>query len=242
MSTTTGNPRSLLPKPPTVDPLPIPILGASNITVDTIINSDGAIAVILRNWVPEDYAFNLHTRLMAEVPWIYGQMNLYGKTVNIPRGMFFLGDPDVIIYRYSRLSYPVIPWNTGNNLYAEIEHIRNAISEDPNIQYMTGNVLHYNSCLLNQYISGADTITYHSDKEALGPSNAVVAISLGATRMFVFKSINKGPDGKFTTIKTYVNNGDLLLMAGTCQQLWTHGLPSDPSLGGSRISLTYRLI
>lgn len=209
-------------------------------TSEYIMNSDGALAVIIRNWLPN--ARLLHDKLVTGIPWICAQMNMYGKTIDIPRAMFFLGDETVKTYEYSRLSFPVQSWtHTTNSLYTDIECIRTRIKNDNTLMQLTGVPLPFDSCLLNYYRSGADSIAAHSDKEALGPANAVVTISLGASRSFVFKNKIKGDNGRYSTIKTLLHNGDLVLMAGRCQELWTHSIPRE-ECDESRISLTYRLI
>jgi len=202
-----------------------------------LINDNGAIALIVRNWIRTD----LHARLSEQIPWIQGQMNMFNKVIDIPRAMFFLGDEHVKVYKYSRLSFDIQSWSNAIPLYEEIRQIRDTIKVDELLQQVTGKQLHFDSCLLNFYRNGNDKIDYHSDREALGPANAVVTISLGASRLFVFKNKVKAPNGFYPTIKTILNDGDLMLMAGTCQELWTHGVPRGETKE-SRISLTYRLI
>ena len=209
--------------------------------VEYIINEEGAIAVVIRNWLTAEHAQDLHNRLTKEVPWIQGQMNMFGKTIDIPRTMFFLGDDHIKTYSYSRLTFPVQPWSNNTDLYKEIEKIRERICNDTTLQRITGVALQYDSCLLNFYRNGHDKIDPHSDREALGPMNAVVTISLGGTRKFVFKSVTKGANGRYLKIETNLNNGDLVLMAGRCQELWTHSIPRQDT-DNARISLTYRLI
>ena len=205
--------------------------------IETIIDGDGAIVVIIRNWL---HTNGLHERLKT-LPWIFGKQNMYGKIIDIPRGMFFLGDDNVKVYKYSRLTFPVQPWNSTNPLYQEIEAIRTKISNDPDLLKILGISLQFNVCLLNLYRTGADKIDPHSDKEALGPLNAVVTVSTGGSRSFVLKSKTKGINGRYPKVERILNDGDLVLMAGTCQELWTHNIPISTNQE-SRISLTYRLI
>src|SRR5690554_2235666 len=61
--------------------------------LEYVINSDGALAVVLRNWLSN--ANDLCEQLIEEITWIQGQMNIFGKIINIPRSMFFLGDDNV---------------------------------------------------------------------------------------------------------------------------------------------------
>jgi alkylated DNA repair dioxygenase AlkB len=210
--------------------------------VEVLINHDGALAVVIRNWLgPSSMGQDLHNRLLTELPWIQAQMNMYGKIIDIPRAMFFLGDPHIKTYSYSRLTFPVQSWTQSTPLYAEIEAIRTRIQSDPQIIQLAGQPLHFDSSLLNLYRNGDDKIDPHSDKEALGILNAVVTVSLAGSREFVFKSKTKGPDGRYPTIKTTLNNCDLVLMLGRCQELYTHSIPRSVTQE-SRISLTFRLI
>ncbi|CAH6420266.1 Alpha-ketoglutarate-dependent repair dioxygenase AlkB [uncultured virus] len=225
--------------------------------METVIDNEGAIAIVIRNWLPSEYAQNFHERLTQQIPWIQGQMNTSERTIQIPRMMFFLGDDIIKSYSYSRLHFPVQSWNSLNSekieqsctpcgknnqaLYEEVEDIRNRIRNDIILKRITGVELSYNSCLLNFYRNGNDKIDPHSDREALGPMNAVVTISLGGTRKFVFKNKIKEANGRYRKIETMLNNGDLMLMVGRCQELWTHSVPRE-NTQQSRISLTYRLI
>ncbi len=218
---------------------------------DVVINRDGAIVIIIRRWLQAraqaDYPQILHDYLNTYLPWNQIDMNMYDKVVRIPRTMFFMGNNDVKTYGYSYVKFPMVSWDgTGNDsiskLCREVRTIRDYIQADP-ILYSTlsGNSLSFDSCLLNRYASGQEMISAHSDKEALGPFNAVVTVSLGASREFILKSKTK-IGSRYETIKTHLHNGDLVLMAGKCQDQWTHAIPRDKTVITSRISLTYRLI
>lgn len=219
--------------------------------VEVLINQDGALVMILRQWlqarVRPDYPQMLHDHLSWRLPWIQENMNMYGKIIPIPRTMFFLGDDTVKTYAYSRLKFPVVSWNAPgedpiSELFRAVSGIRDGIRSEPILHSaLSGHNLHFNSCLLNRYASGQEMISAHSDKEALGPFNAVVTVSLGASREFILKSKTK-IGSRYTTIKTHLHNGDLVLMAGTCQDQWTHAIPREESVMTSRISLTYRVI
>jgi alkylated DNA repair dioxygenase AlkB len=210
---------------------------------EEIINEDGAHAVIFRKWLSEDYAQDLHERLTKELDWGYYTAQIYGKKFNIPRGMFFLGDQHVKSYSYSKTikGKPVLPWDDFT-LYKEIESIRTKIIKDERLYSFINVPLVFDSCLINQYRDGQDKIDPHSDKEAMGVLNAVVTVSLGESRKFVFKSKTRDENGKFRSIHTKLNNGDLVFMFGECQNKFTHAIPREPKIQKSRISLTYRLI
>lgn len=230
---------------PELPPLPLAEVLTPNQTpaptLEYIIDKDGALVVVIRNWLESSKAKTLHDKLVTDVEWINAKQNLYGNITDIPRSMFVLGDPHVKTYKYSRVVLPVKSWLSDNPLYSEIEQIRTRVHNDPTLFQLLGMKLEYNTCLLNWYRNGLDKIGMHSDKEALGALNAVVTVSLGEPRIFTLKSKEKGPNGRFPKHDILLENGDLVLMAGRCQELWTHGIDDEPGKG-SRISLTLRLI
>lgn len=215
-----------------------------------LINGDGAVAVILRNWLPPEAADVLHDRLEQGLLWEQKEQNFYGNVSSVPRMMCAVGEPHLGEYKYTRVSLTMHDWTGPHPLFSEVRTLRDRIRDDPTLLKIVGIPLPYDGCLLNKYKDGSDTIDFHSDREALGPCNAVVALSLGASRKFVFKSKTKGPSATFPAcppsryprIETVVHSGDLMLMAGKCQDLWTHSVPRDTDCKQSRISMTYRLI
>lgn len=89
-----------------------------------------------------------------------------------------------------------------------------------------------NSCLINYYPDGTSNIGHHSDNT----DNMVVTISLGGSRTFQFKSKSDN-----TTHDTLLHDGDMVVMYGNCQKLFTHSVIKDDSVT-PRISLTFREI
>jgi len=212
-----------------------------NPKIEFIINNNDTVVVVLREWLNHYYAINLHNELKNKLQWISGKITLVNKTVDIPRKLFFLGDDDLKTYKYNKLSFPIESWNQDNDLYREIKGICKKINEDEILNRITKNQLNFNSCSLNYYRDGMDKIDPHSDKEAVGPLNAVVSVSLGDARHIIFRSKEKNIEGIREKIETTLNNSDLLIMFGECQNKWTHGIPREVGRG-SRISLTFRII
>jgi alkylated DNA repair dioxygenase AlkB len=94
----------------------------------------------------------------------------------------------------------------------------------------------FNSLLLNRYRDGRDSIGFHADDEKeLGRNPIVASISLGAVRKFVLKHVQSGE-----TLSFQLAHGSLLVMAGTCQHHWHHGVPKTAEDVGERINLTFR--
>jgi alkylated DNA repair dioxygenase AlkB len=85
------------------------------------------------------------------------------------------------------------------------------------------------------YRSGEDSVAMHGDKVGRLVDNCLVAIvAVGAPRRFLLREV--GGEGSRTFSLGW---GDLLVMGGTCQKTWRHGVPkvacSDP-----RISIMFR--
>lgn len=94
----------------------------------------------------------------------------------------------------------------------------------------------FNSLLLNLYRDGRDSIGFHADDEKeLGRNPVVASLSLGAVRKFVLKHVQSKE-----TLALQLAHGSLLVMAGTCQHHWHHGVPKTTEAVGERINLTFR--
>lgn len=105
-----------------------------------------------------------------------------------------------------------------------------------------------NSCNINLYRDGHDSVGWHSDNEELfeGEYNdaCILSLSLGATRKFQLKRmIPKGaPDMPNTMSTLVVAHGDLCTMEGRFQKWYLHAVPKEPRVAEPRINLTWRWI
>lgn len=85
------------------------------------------------------------------------------------------------------------------------------------------------------YRDGNDSVAMHGDTTARDIDQAIVAtLSLGAPRRFVLKPTAGGPSQSFD-----LGPGDLLVMGGTCQRTWRHGIPK-VAHAGPRIAVMFR--
>ncbi len=88
---------------------------------------------------------------------------------------------------------------------------------------------------LNYYRDGHDSVAPHRDRELRDLGNTLVAIvTLGSKRPFLVR-----PHGGGRSIDVSPASGDLLVMGGTCQQHYEHGVPK-VAHAGPRISASYR--
>ena len=77
----------------------------------------------------------------------------------------------------------------------------------------------------------------HADDEPeLGPDPLVANVSLGAPRRLVVKPRRRREHGRHDL---ELGHGALLVMGGTCQRHYVHGVPASRA-SGERISLTFR--
>ena len=81
---------------------------------------------------------------------------------------------------------------------------------------------YYNAVLQNWY-EPDDTIGKHADDESSNrPDMPIWSLSWGGTRRFLFRA-KRSPSHNVTEL--YLEDGDLLVMGGTCQQTHHHEVP-----------------
>ena len=91
------------------------------------------------------------------------------------------------------------------------------------------------SVTLAWYRDGRDSVAFHGDRIGRGQQETVVAIvSVGAPRRFLLRPVAGGPSRTFS-----LGWGDLLVMGGSCQRTWQHGIPKI-SHADPRISIQFR--
>lgn len=106
-----------------------------------------------------------------------------------------------------------------------------------------------NSCLINKYRDGNDSIKPHRDtSDSFGIFPTIVGLSLGSERNILIKKINYDPDNinslkhdsntEFNMDITLEDNS-LFIMAGASQKYFTHEIPKSDT-NDVRYSLTFR--
>lgn len=169
------------------------------------------------DWPPAE----VMRRLMEETDWRHEEVKVWGKLHMQPRLTAWHGEAS---YRYSGKTFHPLPF-TPLQL-----HIKESVER------ATGR--RFNSVLLNYYRDERDSMGFHADDEReLGPDPAVASVSFGATLTFILKH-RRLPK----TVKLALGDGCLLLMAGTLQQHWLHGINKERTPRGPRINLTFRMI
>jgi len=161
--------------------------------------------------------------LLDEIAWENDQIRMFGKEIITKRKVAWYGDRP-FIYRYSNSSKTALLFTgTLNGIRKRIESISGE---------------KYNSCLLNLYHNGEESMGWHSDNEKeLKKYGAIASVSFGAERRFCFKHRNTQEKKEIE-----LENGSLLVMKGTIQENWLHQLPPSRKIKESRINLTFRTI
>jgi alkylated DNA repair dioxygenase AlkB len=87
------------------------------------------------------------------------------------------------------------------------------------------------------YRDGADSVAYHGDTTARELRQATVAtVSLGAPRRFRLRPTEAGTA---PSIALDLGGGDLVVMGGSCQRTWRHGI-AKVARADARIALMFR--
>lgn len=160
-------------------------------------------------------------RLLDETPWRAEHITVYGKTYLQPRLTAWHGEAS---YTYSGMTLHPLPFTPLQLLLKQA------------VEQATGR--QFNSVLLNYYRDQRDSMGFHADDEKeLGPHPAIASLSFGAARTFILKHRRLPLQRKLA-----LGDGSLLLMAGTLQSHWLHGINKESKPCGPRINLTFRNI
>jgi alkylated DNA repair dioxygenase AlkB len=172
-------------------------------------------------WLPPDAADQMLAALRDELDWEQREIVLFGRRIVQPRLIAWAGD---LGYRYSGQTLEPRPFTPT------VGALLTLVNERADARF--------NHVLANRYRGGDDSMGLHADDEPeLGPDPVVAIVSFGAARRFVLKPRRKaaGPPHHFQ-----LGRGALLVMGGTCQRHYVHGVPREAGLHGERISLTFR--
>jgi alkylated DNA repair dioxygenase AlkB len=185
--------------------------------------ADGARVRLTTHWLSASEQLELFERLRNEIAWKQETITIAGRRIQQPRLTAWYGEPEAT-YTYSGLTNAPLPWTEP--LMALRRRVASATSAD------------FNSVLLNLYRDGDDAMGMHADDEReLGRNPLIASVSLGASRRFVVQHRRDKTDRRTLELP----GGSLLIMSGSMQHLYKHGVPRQAGVG-SRINLTFRRI
>lgn len=177
----------------------------------------------LENWLDSTTADDYFDHFHQQLDWQEGEIKIFGKTTKIPRLQAWYGDEGTD-YQYSGVTMEPLKWT----------HQLLRLKEQ--CEALTG--VSYNSVLANLYRDGNDSMGMHSDNEPeLGLTPTIVSVSLGETRNFDFKHRVSGEKYRLP-----LSHGSVLVMSGSTQKYWLHGIAKIKKSQQARINLTFRQI
>lgn len=189
----------------------------------TKINVQDDRLVLYPDFLNANTADQLFTLLLNQLAWSEETINMFGKSILVPRLVCWYGDQNAI-YNYSGVRHDPLPW------------IQPLLDIKNKLETFTSHS--FNSVLGNLYRNEKDSMGWHSDNEKeLGDEPFIASLSLGEAR--IFKARHKTSK---KSIKLTLTHGSLLTMSGNFQQCWQHCVPKCSTQKGERINLTFRNI
>jgi alkylated DNA repair dioxygenase AlkB len=190
-----------------------PGLGPLGNEVERVELTQGAWVDFRPGWLGG--ADELFDRLQQIVPWRAERRTMYDRVVDVPRLLCFYGEDEP-------LPDPVLT-EARDALDA---HYAAELGET----FVTAGL-----CL---YRDGRDSVAFHGDTIGRGSTQdtMVAILSLGTPRALMLRPVGGGSD----TLRYDVGHGDLLVMGGSCQRTWQHGIPKTARPTGPRISVQFR--
>jgi alkylated DNA repair dioxygenase AlkB len=190
-----------------------PAPGALSGALRRIALSDGAWVDHLPAWMGR--ADLLVERLERAVPWRAERRTMYDRVVDVPRLVAFYGTGEA-------LPEPALE----DARLALATHYRGT----PGADLATTGL-----CL---YRDGGDSVAWHGDTVGRGATEdtLVAILSLGESRRLHLRRRGGGA----RTVRFELGGGDLIVMGGTCQRTWEHGVPKTIRATGPRISVQFR--
>ena len=173
----------------------------------------GAWVDVQRGWLAG--SAELFTRLAERVPWRAERRKMYDRTVDVPRLLRFYGEDEVLPDR-------------------ALDVCRDAL----NAHYLQELGEPFRTAGLCFYRDGRDGVAPHGDTIGRGSTEdtMVAIVSVGTARPLVLRP----RDGGSATLRYNLGHGDLIVMGGSCQRTWEHGIPKSARPTGPRISVQFR--
>jgi alkylated DNA repair dioxygenase AlkB len=183
---------------------------------------DGS-ALLFPKFLETTQTSQIFQQIMDETPWEMPEMVMFGK-------------------KYPQAGLSTWFTNTGvNYVYSGITrtpYVMTPLLNDIMNACALKSGAEYNSVLVNLYRDGNDSVSWHSDNEAVNGSEPTIAsVSLGATRRFDLRHKESGE-----TIRVALEDGSLLVMSGLSQHCWVHQIAKTKTKVGPRINLTFRRV
>jgi alkylated DNA repair dioxygenase AlkB len=188
----------------------------------------------------------LFEQLEHELRWKTERRRMYDRMVTTPRLLASItADHLRSASRDGRFPHPCrvprarrlgLELDRGTPALALVEAIRRALSDRYGEDFVRVSAALYRD--------GSDSVAMHGDTTARDMDQALVAtVSLGQPRRSVLRPAaleDADPEDPVETVHYELGQGDLIVMGGTCQRTWRHGIPKSSRARGPRIALMFR--
>ena len=154
-----------------------------------------------------------------------------GKSKEIPRQQLWFHQNQKYFCDEWKCKYPRWESNTYSSFLIDIQNKINDITN----KYVSEEII-FNSCLINKYRDGTDSIKPHRDTPiSFGEYPIISGLSLKSSRKIVIRPIEEDIE----QIEFELAPNSLFIMAGASQKYFTHEIPKNNSKL-ERYSLTFR--
>jgi len=214
---------------------------------------DGAWLEVVRRWVPHQAA--LFERAQASADWELHERQMYERVVAVPRLVAACPGTGPGPAWTGETAVRVLPHRATSAGVAETAGRLRELAAAVSARYER----RLPSISLAYYRDGNDSVAFHGDRLGpLRPDTVVAILSLGAPRRFLLRrapsaSARALPEallragigvafGRASARPVFalsVGEGDLLVMGGSCQETWEHGVPKQTDVG-PRIAVMFR--
>ncbi|MFC4700460.1 alpha-ketoglutarate-dependent dioxygenase AlkB family protein [Glaciecola siphonariae] len=187
------------------------------------LNMQDADVWLLQSWLKAETADKLLKHFIERLAWSQPNIRMFGKSVPVPRLQAWYGDADAS-YAYSGIKMVPLAWEKK---LLELKRYCEQTCDTP-----------FNSVLANLYRHGQDSMGMHADNEPeLGEQPVIASVSLGASRNFDFKHLSTGEKRRVV-----LHHGSLLIMRGSTQTFWHHGISKTKRVDTERVNFTFRYV
>ncbi len=157
-----------------------------------------------------------------------------GKTKEIPRLQLWYHQKEKYFCEEWKFKYDRWESNTYSPYLLDIQNKINSLTKN----FVSNDKLNFNSCLINKYRNGSDSIKPHRDTPlSFGEYPTISGLSLKSERKIVIKPINKELYNE--EFEFLLEPNSLFIMSGASQKYFTHEIPKCES-DLERYSLTFR--
>ena len=188
---------------------------------------DCPLLLLQKDFLSAEEATSCFTQLLNQHDWPESDYEVFGRRFSLPRQQTWHAD-EGIVYSYHNNLLTTRPWTPL------LQSLREKV------EIATGQ--RFNAVLVNLYRNGDDYVGWHSDDEKeMGEEPVIASLSLGAERLFSYRTYQPDPDNPRDSGQVSLPSGSLVLMQAPFQQLWEHAVLKDETTS-PRINLTFRYV